>query len=233
MNIMIIGSGRVGSRLAIQLDAEGHQVSIVDTNEDSFNVLPQEFKGFTTCGIPIDQDVLRNANIENCDALAAITPNDNINIMVSQLAKEIFEVPKVLARICDPKREDVFSHFGLHTICPTNITVAAVNSSLTDAQEAQTIHLGTNTISFICKPIEKEQIGTLISDYKIEEPHNAQNLYKKLLSKDKDKKEKKPKKIKQLYGVLHDNNELETELHNNKQLRFVKGDKVVISTLVD
>lgn len=206
MNVIVIGSGRVGSRLAGMLDAEGHQVSIIDSNEDSFSALPADFGGFKTCGIPIDQDVLRNANIENCDALAAISPNDNMNIMVSQLAKEVFDVPKVLARICDPKREDVFSHFGLQTICPTNITVAAVNSALTDSKAAQTINLGTNTLSFVCKNITKDQIGTLISDYVL-------------------------KPLQNIYAILHIDNNL-TYYHNQK-LRLVKGDKVVISTLVD
>lgn len=206
MNIIVIGSGRVGSRLATMLDAEGHQVSIIDNCEDSFDALPKNFGGFKTIGIPIDQDVLRNANIENCDALAAISPNDNMNIMVSQLAKEIFEVPKVLARICDPKRENVFSHFGLQTICPTNITVAAVNSSLTDSEEAQTVHLGTNTINFICKVVSKDKIGTYVSDFEL-------------------------KPTQQIYAILHADNKL-TAYHHQK-VRLIKGDKVVITTLVD
>lgn len=206
MNIVIIGSGRVGSKLAGLLDEEGHDVTIIDSNEENFNALPDSFGGFKTPGIPIDQDVLRNANIENCEALAAVTSNDNINIMVSQLAKEVYNVPKVLARICDPRREDVFSEFELQTICPTNLSVAAVHSSLTDSEKAQTVHLGTNTVSFICKNLQKAQIGILASDYNLK-PNQS------------------------IYGILHENNKL--TLYHNQKIRLVKGDKVVISTFVD
>lgn len=227
MNIIVIGAGRVGIRLAVQLDAEGHEVTIIDSDEDSLNTLPDSFGGFKTPGIPIDQDVLRNANIANCDALAAVSPNDNMNIMISQLAKEIFKVPKVLARICDPKREDVFSHFGIQTICPTNISVSAIKSSLTDSALPQHIHLGTSTISFTCKPIETDQIGTFVSDYKLEEFEDINYL----LKNSENKKDKKDKITNHIYAILHENNEL--EVYKNKPLRFTKGDKVVISTIVD
>ena len=112
MNILVVGCGKVGARLASVLSREGHDVSIVDRFEESFEMLSDDFEGFKTCGVPIDQDVLRRAGIENCDALAAVSPDDNVNIMVRQLAREIFHVPQVLARIYDPAREDVFSHFG-------------------------------------------------------------------------------------------------------------------------
>lgn len=75
---------------------------------------------------------MKQAGIESCDAVAAVSQDDNLNIMCSQLAREIFKVPSVLARIYDPAREDVFSHFGLHTVCPTNLTVSAVKSALTE-----------------------------------------------------------------------------------------------------
>lgn len=207
MNILIVGSGRVGSKLANILDAEGHQVSIIDHYGQNFEKFPDTFNGFTRVGIPIDQDVLKYANIENCDALAALSPNDNTNIMVSQLATEIFNVPNVLARISDPTREDVFSHFGLKTICPTNLAVAAATSALTDVEEAQTVHLGTKTLSFVCKNITKDQIGVLVRDYKLKEDQH-------------------------IYGILKPNNTI-ILYHEQKNKILEKGDKVVITTTVD
>lgn len=225
MNIVLIGCGRVGSQLATMLDSEGHQVQIVDINEENFKSLPSEFKGFKTTGIPIDLDVLKNANIKGCDAVAAVTPNDNMNIMIGQLAKEIFDVPNVLVRISDPMQEAAFSEIGLKTICPTNLTVAAAKSGITDLKEAQTLNFATTTISFTCKPIDQDLIGTLVSDYKLEDKQNfLQSIFN-------NEEKKKDKKMRHVYGILHENNQF--ELYHGKQLRFEKGDQVVISTIVD
>ena len=86
-------------------------------------------------GIPVDQEVLQNAGIESCDALVAVTNDDNVNIMVSQMALEVFKVPRVVASIVDPSRETVFSHFGIRTICPTRLTVDTLYSVMIDEDE--------------------------------------------------------------------------------------------------
>lgn len=156
MNILIIGCGKVGSRLALSLEQDGHDVSIIDSNEENFDQLNGRFNGFMTSGVPIDQDVLKRAGIESCDALAAVSQDDNVNIMVSQLAREIFHVPNVLARIFDTRREDVFSHFGLHTVCPTNLTVDAVRSALLEKAAVRTVHFGSHTITFHQVPVPKQ-----------------------------------------------------------------------------
>ncbi len=166
MNILIVGCGKVGSRLACVLSAEGHDVSLVDKDERSFSQLDDDFSGLTVTGIPIDQDILRSAGIENCDALAAMTPDDNVNIMVSQVAKEIFNVNKVVTRIYDPAREDVFSHFGLNTICPTNMTVDTVRNYLLEDGNARTIHIGFHTFGFFDYPLPEEYSQSNIGEVK-------------------------------------------------------------------
>lgn len=168
MNILVIGCGKVGSRLASLLSRQGHDVSVVDRYEENFELLAPDFSGFTTHGVPIDQDVLRRAGIESVDAVAAVTQDDNINIMVSQLSREIFHVPRVLARIYDPKREDVFSHFGLQTVCPTNMTVAAVCSALAQEDRAQTMNFNAHTLSYTTIPLPKEYIGRMSSEIELE-----------------------------------------------------------------
>ena len=82
MNILVVGCGKIGSRLAYVLEQQGHDISIVDENEEKFELLPADFYGFTTVGTPIDQDVLKRAGIESVDVVAAVTPDDNINVMV-------------------------------------------------------------------------------------------------------------------------------------------------------
>ncbi len=164
MNILIIGCGKVGSRLAFTLSQEGHDVSIIDQNEENFLLLDSDYSGLTTCGIPIDQDVLKRAGIENCDAVMAVSQNDNINIMVCQLAKEVFHIDKVIARIYDPSREDVFSHFGLHTVCPTNLTVSAIKTAAIEPHKPHSVQFGSHHISFLTVDIPKNFHGVDVLD---------------------------------------------------------------------
>ncbi len=114
-----MGCGRVGGRLAGLLDADGHEVTILDTDSYSFRRLPPGFKGTALAGDGIDQEVLKRAGIEKADAFVAATQGDNRNIMVAQIAKHIFNVPKAICRIYDPLREELYSILGIETISPT------------------------------------------------------------------------------------------------------------------
>jgi trk system potassium uptake protein TrkA len=116
-----MGCGRVGARLASLLDKEGHRVTILDTNTYSFRRLLADFGGTALLGNGLDEDALKKAGIEDADAFVAVTQGDNRNIMVSQIAKHIFNVPKVVCRIYDPLRRDLYSTLGLETISPTTI----------------------------------------------------------------------------------------------------------------
>lgn len=130
MKVVILGCGRVGARLAQLMEAEGHSVSIIDSDHEAFNRLPETFKGETTLGTGIDADVLKAAGIEGADSFAAVTNYDNTNIMACQVAKEIFGVPHVLARIYDPGRESLYHELGLETVCPTTLVSTTVRDLL-------------------------------------------------------------------------------------------------------
>ena len=121
MHVVIVGCGRVGATLATMLGRGGHSVSIVDQNSQAFERLPEGFSGDTVVGTGIDEDVLRRAGIEHADAFAAVMTADNRNIMAAQVAKHVFQVPKVVCRIYDPLREETYRDLGLETICPTTI----------------------------------------------------------------------------------------------------------------
>jgi trk system potassium uptake protein len=121
MKFVILGCGRVGSRLATMLDLMGHDVAIIDKSQDSFKRLPTNYNGQAIIGVGIDEDVLRSAGIEHADVFAAVTNGDNTNIMASEIARELFNVPKVIARIYDPLREETYHALGLETICPTTL----------------------------------------------------------------------------------------------------------------
>jgi trk system potassium uptake protein TrkA len=134
--VIIMGCGRVGARLARLLETDGHDVTILDINPSAFDRLSSEFKGTTMVGNGIDTEVLRRAGIDRADAFAACTQGDNRNIMASQIAKEIFKVPKVVTRIYDPIRKDTYITLGLDAISPTTVGAAHFFTHLTGRRPA-------------------------------------------------------------------------------------------------
>ena len=121
MKVIIMGCGRVGAQLAGLLDADGHSVTILDTDAYSFRRLPPKFGGTALIGNGINEEVLKKAGIEEADAFVAVTQGDNRNVMATQIAKHIFNVPKVICRIYDPLRQELYSTLGLETFSPTTI----------------------------------------------------------------------------------------------------------------
>jgi trk system potassium uptake protein len=121
MNIVIVGCGRVGANLAWVLDVEGHYVTVLDIDPYSFRRLPAGFKGKALVGNGIDEDALKKAGIEQADAFFAITQGDNRNILASQIAKHVFNIKRVICRIYDPLRQELYEGLGLESISPTII----------------------------------------------------------------------------------------------------------------
>jgi trk system potassium uptake protein TrkA len=131
VKIVILGCGRVGARLALSLDAEGHDVAIVDRNPDAFRrFLVESFNGKAIVGVGIDEDVLRRAGLEGADVFVAATNLDNVNAMAGQIAQHIFKVPKVIARMYDPFREELYQAIGLTTVCPTTVGATKIKDML-------------------------------------------------------------------------------------------------------
>lgn len=134
MFVVIMGCGRVGARLANLLEANGDEVVVLDTNDEAFGRLGSDFRGTKMLGNGVDMQVLRQAGIERADAFVACTQGDNRNIMASQIAKEIFNVSKVVTRIYDPIRMETFQLLGLDAISPTTIGAAALYSRVIGEQ---------------------------------------------------------------------------------------------------
>jgi len=130
MRVVIMGCGRVGAQLAALLDSEGHQVTVLDVNSGSFSRLVPTFKGTALLGDGTDEDSLRKAGIEEADAFVAVTQGDNRNVMAAQIAKHIFNVPKVLCRIYDPLREELYETLGLDAISPTTVLAQLLKEKL-------------------------------------------------------------------------------------------------------
>jgi trk system potassium uptake protein TrkA len=125
-----MGCGRVGAELATILDREGHQITVLDIDPDSFTQLPPDFGGSVVVGNGIDQDVLQRVGVKEADAFVAVTPGDNRNVMASQMAKHLFGVRKVLCRIFDPIREEMYHNLGMETISPTRVMAGLLKEAL-------------------------------------------------------------------------------------------------------
>lgn len=135
MYIIVAGCGKVGANLARRLSDCGHDVAVIDRDEKSFEQLGSGYNFLTITGIPIDEDVLKAAGIESADALAAVTSDDNTNIMVSQIARQLYRVPTVITRSYDPERAEVLESLGLDAICTTVLAVDRFFDRLTREDE--------------------------------------------------------------------------------------------------
>ena len=133
MKLVIVGCSRVGAMAATSLSKAGNQVTVIDVNRHSFDRLGDDFRGEMIVGNGIDEDVLRQAGIESADGFASLTNGDNRNIMAAQIAREVFKVPRVITRINDPLRENVYRELGLNTICPTQSGANKIHSILKGA----------------------------------------------------------------------------------------------------
>ena len=164
MNVLVIGCGKLGSRLANSLSRYGHTVSIVDRNPDTFKALDSDFDGVTVVGMPMDIEVMKGAGIEGCDAVVAVTEDDNLNITISQIVKEFFGINNIVTRVIDPSREKIFNEFGLKTICETKLSCASMMAALEGNPREKQVTFGTSTLSFFTREIESIFIGRKINE---------------------------------------------------------------------
>ena len=164
VNVLVIGSGRLGRYLADMLDREGHDVAIIDENADNFRQLDKDFSGITVEGVPMDMEVLKEAGIESCDAAAAATPDDNLNITVSQISREFFGVKNVVARISDPAREQVFKKLGLKSICHTKWAGEAMFNALVRPWDDRHLTIETATMGFRSYLVEKRDWNCTVDE---------------------------------------------------------------------
>ncbi|MBU4305787.1 MAG: TrkA family potassium uptake protein [Candidatus Omnitrophica bacterium] len=134
MYVIIVGCGRVGSKLAQILSQEAHDVVIIDKEQNSFRRLGDTFNGLTLCGNGVNLEFLKTAGIEKADVFCVLTDGDNTNLMAAQIAKKIFNVPKVFARVYDPQRASIFSSFGFEIISGTMLIASMLRDKITDAK---------------------------------------------------------------------------------------------------
>ncbi|TDB38010.1 MAG: TrkA family potassium uptake protein [Actinobacteria bacterium] len=121
MNIVVVGCGRVGSQLATLLSVEGHNVVVIDRDEEAFRRLGSTFNGVTIKGLGFDEEVLEEAGLREADAFAAVTNLDNTNLMAAEVARKLFGVKHVVARLYNPVRERTYQQLNLDYVCGTTL----------------------------------------------------------------------------------------------------------------
>lgn len=164
MRIIIAGCGRVGSELANMLQMEGHEISIIDADPGNFKRLGKGFKGQVVEGLCFDLDVLKSAGIERADAFAAVTPSENSNLVSVVVAKEIFRVPKVVARIYDPRGAEIYRREGIPTISDTIWGANTLKGILCTPGVSTVTSLGNGEVVILQVEIPSRLIGRTVAN---------------------------------------------------------------------
>jgi trk system potassium uptake protein TrkA len=159
VHIVIMGCGRVGSTLAHDLEARDHSVAVIDQNADAFRRLGPNFQGITVTGIGFDGDVLRQAGVERADAFAAVSSGDNSNIISARLARETFGVSRVVARIYDQRRAEVYERLGIPTVATVRWTADRILRHLVPQGQGEVFRDPTSTVSITEVSVHRDWIG--------------------------------------------------------------------------
>jgi len=164
MRIIIIGCGHTGAGLARELVLAGHAITVVDNNPASFERLGPSFKGETLVGPGFDREVLLSAGIERADGLAAVTSSDETNVVTARLAREVFHVPRVVARVYDPRKAEIYRRLGLQTISPVTFGIQRLAELLTFSQLGAVHSLGSGEVDLVEAEAPPLVVGRTVRD---------------------------------------------------------------------
>ncbi len=159
VHVVIMGCGRVGSRLAQSLESRGHSVAVIDSDAEAFRRLGPDFAGNTITGVGFDREVLLAAGIERADGFAAVSSGDNSNIISARLARETYGVKRVVARIYDPRRAEVYERLGIPTVATVRWTADRMMRHLIPESRQELWRDPTSMISMIEVPVHADWIG--------------------------------------------------------------------------
>jgi len=164
MKYVIVGCGRVGSQLAKLLAAEGHDVVVIDENPAAFKRLGVRFPGRVEVGTGIDYDVLKRAGAADADGFVAVTDGDNRNVMAALIAQRMFGIKKIVARIYDPPRGQLYRELGIETVCPTTMGAKVIRDRLLNMPFESTPSFDYGGISALSIIVPKDVAGTRVAE---------------------------------------------------------------------
>jgi trk system potassium uptake protein len=163
MRYLIVGCGRVGSTLAKLLVTE-HDVVVVDENPAAFKRLGARFGGGVEVGTGIDYDVLKRAGAERADGFVAVTDGDNRNVMAALIAQRMFRIPKIVARIYDPPRGQLYRDLGIETFSPTTLGAQIIRDALLDSPYTSMPSFDFGNLTSLVATIDGSQDGRRVAD---------------------------------------------------------------------
>jgi len=164
VRVIIGGCGRVGAMLATKLSFEGHEVVVIDKSELAFRRLGKSFNGTTLRGMVFDKPVLDKAGANRSDAYVAVTSGDNSNVVSATIAREIYRVPKVVARIFDPRRAEIYRRLGIQTVSSVSWAANEISSLILFQHLVRDISLGGAEVQVVRVSIPPRLIGRTIAD---------------------------------------------------------------------
>jgi trk system potassium uptake protein TrkA len=168
MHVILVGCGRVGSELTIQLGRAGHDVTIIDKRQSAFDRLPPGFNGRTVVGLGFDRDILEEAGIKEAEAFVAVTNGDNSNIVSARVAREYYHVPKVIARIYDPRRAEIYERLNIPTVATTTWGVKQIMLMLTHPREEIKESLAGGDLFRMRLRVPQHLVGASVSQLSLE-----------------------------------------------------------------
>ena len=168
MKVVIVGCGRVGSILAVRMSAEGHDVAIIDKRSEAFDrFLPGSFNGLKLKGSGFDREILEQAGIAEADAFVSVTNGDNSNIVSARAASEFFKVPRVIARIYDPRRADIYRRLGIETVASVTWAVGRVRTMLESAPYEEEASYGNGEVLIVRADVPFHLEGRKVGDLEV------------------------------------------------------------------
>ena len=168
MHVIVVGCGRTGSGIALELVRDGHSVVVIDKNRDAFRRLPEGWGGRSIVGAGFDRDVLEAAGAHEAGALAAVTSGDNSNILTARIARETFEIPAVVARIYDPRRAEIYQRLGIPTVATVTWTNQQVLRKLFPERSAAEWSDPTGKVQLVERAIPPAWCGRRLSSLEAE-----------------------------------------------------------------
>ncbi|WP_238882853.1 TrkA family potassium uptake protein [Clostridium sp. YIM B02551] len=164
MKVIVVGLGRMGTGLSLNLVKKGHQVTVIDSNPEVFNGLGKDFKGTKIVGFGFDRDVLTKAQIDKVDAVVSCTTSDEINAVIARIARNIYKVPRVVARLYDSRSADIYHRLGIQAVSTTTWGIERATEMLTYNQLDSVYEMGNGHVNLVRIEIPSLLVGHTVNE---------------------------------------------------------------------
>jgi len=167
MKVIVVGLGRMGVGLTLNLEKKGHQVTVIDMNPEVFDLLGPNFKGNKIVGIGFDRDVLNQAKISQIDAIVSCTSSDEVNAVIARMAKNIYRVPRVIARLYDSRKASLYHRLGIQTINTTAWGIERATEYLTYNQLDSVYEIGNGNVNMVRIEVPALMVGYTVNNLSV------------------------------------------------------------------